>query len=207
MQKCKSCGAYFSDFDQVCPHCGWTTEKEHETAEEIKPEASAENPWQTSAARPEETYSRYPQENREVFTESTREAALPMKWHKFLMVVLIIGAVGNIISGFSLLIYPDADTMTMDMILGIACIGLGVFQLYVRNRMAAFRKGSPTLLLILYGGKTVIDVISMLTTGTSFYPVGGDETGTGLYVYLILMVFYLLMNYWYYKKRENMFVN
>ena len=22
MQKCEGCGAYFSDFDKVCPHCG-----------------------------------------------------------------------------------------------------------------------------------------------------------------------------------------
>ena len=157
--------------------------------------------------RPQETYSPYPQESREAFTEPAKDAALPMKWHKFLMVVLIIGAVGNIFTGFTMVINPDPETVTTDILLGLACVGLGVFQLFVRNRMAAFRKGSPTLLMVLYGGKTAIDVISMLVTGSSFYTIGGDETGTGLYVYLIIMVFYLLMNYWYYKKREKMFIN
>ena len=70
--------------------------------------------------------------------------------------------------------------------------------------MAAFRKNSWLLLMVLYGAKTALDVTSMVTTGASFF-AAGRAGANSLYMYLVIMVIYLLLNYWYYKKREALF--
>ena len=209
MQKCEGCGAYFSDFDKVCPHCGRASglvPQEEESGERDTAETLSETPWQPAASRQEEPHRPYPQEDQGVFTEPARNPAYQLKWHKFLMFVLVLGAVGNIFTGLTMIIDPAPGSAAADILFGIACVGLGIFQLYVRNRMAAFKKGSPMLLLVLYGAKTALDILSMITTGQSFFAAAEIDLKSSLYVYVISMAGFMLLNHFYYQKRKELFV-
>ena len=205
MQKCEGCGAYFSDFDKYCPHCGRKSDlvpQEEESPVPDQADKPAENPW----AQPAEPYQPYPQEQQDTFSEPVRNPAYSLRWHKFLMVVLILGAVSNIFTGFTMIIDPVAGSVTEDILFGIASVGLGVFQLFVRNRMAAFKKDSWKLLFVLYGAKVALDIVSMIATGESFFAAAGVDLKSSIYVYVISVAIYLLLNYKYYGKRKELFV-
>lgn len=209
MQKCEGCGAYYSDFDKVCPHCGRASDlvpQEEDNHAQHTAETPAESSWKPAGSGTEEPYRPYPQEDRSTFTEPARNPAHSLKWHKFLMFVLILGAISNIFTGFTMIIDPLAGSVTEDILFGIASVGLGVFQLFVRNRMAAFRKDSWKLLFVLYGAKAALDIVSMITTGESFFAAAGVDLKSSLYVYVISVAIYLLLNYKYYSKRKELFV-
>ena len=186
MKTCINCGAQIEEGNKFCPHCG--TKIEAEVQEQVQEQAY--QPYQPSDSS----------------VSSAPAEAYPMKWHKFLMVVLILGAVSNIFTGFTMIIDPVAGSVTEDILFGIASVGLGVFQLFVRNRMAAFKKDSWKLLFVLYGAKVALDIVSMIATGESFFAAAGVDLKSSIYVYVISVAIYLLLNYKYYGKRIELFV-
>lgn len=209
MQKCEGCGAYYSDFDKVCPHCGRASElvpQEEEKPEQDVSDTQARNPWAKTSPEPEKSYRPYETEDQAAFTELVRNPAHPMKWHKFLMVILVIGSVVNIFTGFTMIISPDPSSVTTDILFGIAVVGIGVFQFFVRNRLNAFRKGSPNLLMLLYVANAAVNVLSMLTPGESVSAIPGISGTNNVLIYLVGIGIYMFLNYYYYNKRKDMFV-
>lgn len=241
MKKCESCGRYISDFDRICPHCG---QADKSMPEEEKPaENPAENPQrptislekpaaddkerETERTNPGDTAFPFGQ-NRSAYNGAPRadlNSPYPMKWHRFLMVVMIIGAILTIISAVGFLsgnvylreglqpdkvyeVYPGMKNI--DRIYGIAMIAVGAFQIIVRNQLNAFRKSGPKFLMILYVAAIVANLIYYLGVVSALKDHVGEtaiaELRTSNLTQMIALVIYAVINYVYYKKRKSLFV-
>ena len=194
MRKCGKCGAVISDREDVCPYCG---------ADYVEPAAE-----ETVESRPGETAFQETPVNRH-----------PMKWHNFLMVTMIIGAVLTIINGITSIsgmaytsqgldasqvysYYPGLRST--DLLYGFAAICIGVFQLYVRNQLHAFRQNAPGKLKILYIVSLAADIID-LDTVSSMLKVSAFDTSSLAMMGSTIASF--IINTIYYSKRSDLFVN
>ena len=238
MKPCEGCGKYISDFDRVCPYCGHESETPETESEEtqsapvnLKKEAAEPVPVSLEKKREEERpESSIPDENDAPFGNNTAFNSSrttdpyrghPMKWHKFMMVMMIIGAVITIFSGFSLAVvggsytedvyaaFPGLETVTR--IYGFAAIALGVFQIVVRNRLNGLRKNGPTSLMALYAAELVVDVYYMLRLKSilSNHSALGYEVSSSLdpLPRIIAVVVIAVIEWIYYSKRRDIFVN
>jgi hypothetical protein len=186
--------------DKFCPHCGTKYDNKQE------PETPA---YQNADSydQPSESY------------QDTGAGRYPMKWHKFLMVVMIIGAILTVINGVSTMSgwhytregvdvsavywrYPGLKSC--DMAYGIILIALGVFQFTVRNRLNQFRSDGPRSLKILYILAIAASLIYLAwasaATGMNMF----DSTNLGTAIGNLIMLF---INSSYYAKRSELFVN
>ena len=233
MKLCAGCGRYISDFDRLCPHCGHTDESMSEQ-ETRKPEAKSSVPdrFQQEALRKEyEENGTYPYTRRESFRPAGYDA-YPMKWHRFLMVMMIIVGIGAIISGVGYLtgfVYTavtDSTGSTLitaeelyrefpglkgwDIAYGIAIIGVGVYEIFVRNQLHAFRKNALKLLLLLYAGTLAVNIIYVIGAASALgYSVGDflRDVDASSKAQIFRPVLFALINGVYYNKRRTLFVN
>ena len=158
--------------------------------------------------------------------------AYPMKWHRFLMVMMIIVGAGAILSGIGYLtgfVYTavtDSTGSTLitaeelyaefpglkgwDIAYGIAVIGVGVYEIFVRNQLRAFRKNALTLLLLLYAATLVINIIYVIGAASALgYSVGDflQDVDTSSKLQIFRPVLFAVINGVYYNKRKALFVN
>lgn len=193
MKKCPNCGAEMEEQNNFCPQCGSRCDNGQ------VPESPAYQPSEGYSGDGTELY--------------------PMKWHKFLMVVMIIGAVLTAISGISTMaglqyrsegleasyvyaVFPGLKSC--DMVYGIVLIALSVFQIITRNRLKEFRANGPYSLRLLYILSIAVNVI--------YLAWGSSVTSVNLFTSANLgniagSVILLLINNSYYNKRRELFVN
>ena len=207
MQKCEKCGAYFSDFDKVCPHCGWTAEATEEEKESISEQAdSVFEKYTSGTGTTDDPYHpRFGDTSH--YGNMIRASDYPMKWHKFLMVMMIVGSVFSIISAFNTISYPEYPS---DKMYGFAVILLSVFQLYVRNRMKAFRKDGPKLLMILYALDGLINVLYTISIKQVFVMKGLQYSSlldSQIAAEIITPLIMILISRKYYNRRRELFAN
>ena len=222
MKKCEGCGAYYSDFDRICPHCGredasLAAEEESRREPEKAPETGEpqEAPeWKPATWEPADSDGNEPFES--PHTEGQKAPAFKMKWHMFMMITMIVGAVLTVVNAYEVMTFPQESygaypqLKTYDTIYGIACIATAVFQLLVRNRLNAFRKEGPKLLMILYGVNLAVNGVYMLGVRQAFSGVSSEMTGfldTQLIVQSVAIVVMAGINWNYYRKRKSLFVN
>ena len=196
MRRCGKCGAAISDLEDICPYCGAEyREGEAPAAPDIHP-------------LPEGTAA------------ESGAGSLPMKWHKFQMVTMIIGAVMTMINGIGTMSgtsytslglsaqeiysrYPGLKTI--DLLFGAGAIIIGVYQLYVRNQLNAFRRNAPGRLKILYIAAIAFNALNMLAV-SSVLKTDSLDTHT-FFLSCLSTVAALVINHIYYSKRSGMFVN
>ena len=200
MAVCKYCGSQIPDGSKFCPECG--------------------APCQESAA-PVQTGSAYipTPVNSPVNTPVEAEPALPMTWHNFLTVVLIIGGIFNILYGITYLFGgqyarqgTSADLVysvfpaikTCDLIYGICTIGLGVFMFYVRNRLHGFCQNGPAMLLRMYGISLILGILYAVCVSAIIGQSAFDASSVGPIIATLILIF---ANRTYYAKRAALFVN
>ena len=146
-------------------------------------------------------------------------AALPMKWHKFLIYfALWAGAILNGLSGLQTLfgcfggeLAPIYDAypvlLALDLFSGLCLVGIAVFQFITRNALARLSRKAPQMVVWLYASTVILSVLQVLAVWL--------VSGVGLsYVmtpdmWLILIEGALMTwaNQVYYRKRAEMFVN
>lgn len=195
MKTCINCGAQIEEGNKFCPHCG--------TKIEAEVQEQAYQPYQPS----------------DTSSSSASAEAYPMKWHKFLMVVMVIGSVLIVFSGIALLtgmqynragveaedIYRTFPGLkSCDMCYGIILIALGVFQFIVRNRLKQFKENGPSSLKILY--------ILSIAASLGYMLWANAATGVNMFTSsnvssLIASGTLLFINNSYYSKRMDLFVN
>ncbi len=143
----------------------------------------------------------------------------PMKWHRFLMVVMILGGVFTVINGINALLgseymgqgftaeqvyYRFPGLKTADMLYGLAMIALGVFQFVVRSHLNQFRSDGPGMLKAWYIASLIINLIYILMASSALKVNAFDSSTIGT---LGGSVFFLIVNSIYYSRRSELFVN
>lgn len=144
-----------------------------------------------------------------VHEESGKE--LPMKWHNYMMVAMVIGAIINCINGILLIIkgigYADRYSYihglsTIIIVYGILLTAFGVCLFIVRNYMNNYKKHAPELLLCSYLTGLIMSLIfnyavaSVLRTKVDIWSVVYRVVGISVIMYVHMV---------YYGKRKRMF--
>ena len=196
MKNCRNCGAVIENKSRFCPQCG------AKCGDKSPEYGFAEDSWETDCdpgPGPDSTY--------------------PMKWHKFLMVIMILSGILLIANGINFISGTvhsgngyDADLVYMvypalksyDMIYGIVLISLGVFEFIVRSRLRQFRRNGPGSLKVLYVSSIASNVLYLLAAGSA---TGIDAMTTSNLTTLGISAVFLFINISYYSKRSSLFVN
>ena len=144
----------------------------------------------------------------------------PMKWFKFLIyfylwaeaVLNIIGGIG-ILTGASYqgqadLVYAMIDGLKgFDIFIGLYSIALGGFAIFVRFRLANYKKNGPLMIMIQYLAVAVlalIYIIGMNAIVPSYILEFVDLSS--MYSNLIVSIVFVIVNHIYFQKRSDMFV-
>ena len=163
------------------------------------------------------------------------QPALPMKWYKFVIwVQLFLSALVSVGSALLLLTgaqYGHDSDLAYSMIGGLRVVDIifaAVFAIYVRQRLAGFKKGAPELYLrfiiianvisISYNLIVVWLAVSTLTRflpGANFFDALGmllesSSTQASLFqlvVSVIAVIVMYFLNRTYFNKRAHLFVN
>ena len=163
----------------------------------------------------------YNQPEEEAAEEEKEEPVeYPMKWHKFLMVMMIFGALYMIAQGILIhtgdwydvngvntaLVYSQFPKLAMlNRIFGTCMIGFGVFEFTVRRRLRKFMANGPRSLKIFYllvmGSWLIYLLAGLGITGGSITNLRQILSGT------VLRGCMMAINVRYYKRREDAFIN
>ena len=192
MKRCNSCGAEMDDTSIYCPQCGFRTDTVQEEAPSV-----------------------YPEEN----TAASGAAEYPMKWHKFLTALMILG--GILSSAYGIMYFTgsqyDRQGASADLVyrvypglkscdgfMTLALVALGVFQFIVRSRLRKFRANGPGSLKVLHLLSIGVSVVYMLwaSSATGLNMFTGSNLGS-----LTAAVVMFFVNSSYYAKRSDLFVN
>ncbi len=143
-----------------------------------------------------------------------------MNWYKFIIYfALFAGAVLNAINGFASLTgaqygeYKDAvynyfeSLKIIDVIFGIACLGLAAFGIYVRTRLAGFCKDAPQLLIKLYTFAIAASVLYLIAISAIASDNGVNIDLSSSFASVAISVIMLFANLTYFNKRAHLFVN
>ena len=181
---CGRCGTVLPEGCNYCPNCGWNV--------------SGQTP---VTPEPGESYRQQ----------------TPLKWFKFIIYVqLFLSALGNLVTGIQLVIgLQDGDVQGMvystypalkpvDVVMGLLSLGLMVWALVVRQRLAKFRQGAPKLYLLWIGVSMGVALCYLAAASL----VLGQLVMTGSIVGGMLgNILLILSNLVYFQKREHLFVN
>lgn len=212
MSFCSKCGTQIESADQqFCTNCGTKVEKQVETS--------------APAVNNAPVYEQQPVQNQYTAPASNPIAQHPMKWFKFLIYfALFFGAFINFVFGFNYItggiyfsqsngqvtaemVYGTygAGLKVLDVIQGILMIAIAAFGVYTRFRLSKYRANAPLCVYILYGagaGLTLLYSIALLAvTGLNQLITVSNITS------LVVTVGFILLNYAYFTKRKDLFVN
>ena len=151
-----------------------------------------------------------------------QQGKYPMKWHKFLMVILVLGSFFTIINGINTLLGSEymgqgltaeqvynrfPGLKTADILYGLAMIALGVFQFVVRNHLNQFRSDGPGMLRAWYIATLIINLIYIFLVSSAVKVNALNAFDSSTIGTLGASVFFLIVNSIYYYKRGELFVN
>lgn len=129
--------------------------------------------------------------NTEQITEYANELLFKMKWYKFVIYVqLIINAFIGVWSGMlHLLNYKN-------LLWGILSLCLAAFSIFVRSRLAKYKRYAPSLYIVYIILYLVITIISFNISGIS---LGNQQ--------IFPIIVFIILNIIYFHKRKILFTN
>ncbi len=149
----------------------------------------------------------------------------PMKWYKFLIYFsLFAGAVLNVIAAILYItgaVYPatsggqataklvyevyGSSLKTVDVLYGIVMLCLAAFCIVTRFKLSGFKKGAPVYLYVVYIADVVLTLIyNIALTAATNIPSIFTVSNISSIIATVIMV---ILNYIYFKKRQDLFVN
>lgn len=145
-------------------------------------------------------------------------AALPMRWHKFLTVMLLIGAAVSVLAGVSM--FPGKGLNIAGTegwfsglqaawewsypVYGVLCIALGIYMVTVRKRLRNYMASGPSSLYVYFGLALAVNLFRFFALG-EYRGESGILPGALWYVLYAAVAFRL--NRKYYSRRQDLFVN
>ncbi len=204
---CPNCGTQINDDATFCGNCGAPV--------------NAQAPQQPQA--PQDTQA--PQQPVPGFVPQA--PVLTMKWYKFLIYFLLF-AIGilNVVSGIltltgaqytadngenvSKLVYAlFPDLKTIDVVYGVFCIALGLFQIFTRFQLSSYKAKGPICIMAMYAINAVMSAIyNFVAIGIVPNDLGSHSEMIGEAVGAIVGgVVMLFLNKIYFDKRKHLFVN
>ena len=192
---CYKCGSTIADNSLVCPRCGAEmsvyARRTHESGADANPYTSL----------------------------------VPMNWYKFLIyfsiyasaitsfvsgIMFLTGYIYSIQSGgntnaYMIYVQFGKGLMLSDMVYGALSVVYAVFGLVVRKRLASFKKNSPVLFYIWCAMGIIISAGYAIAIGI----FGGvpNSFGASFIPQIITEAVYIYINYIYFSKRKQFFVN
>ena len=194
---CPKCGLEIPDGSKFCTRCG-----------------AALLSTQQASAQPETGSSAMNHNNQPYQPDAMK---YPMNWYKFLIYfALFASAVLNAISGiiymtggqyegYASMVYAFYGSLkTLDIIMGILCIAVAVFAILTRFSLAKFQVNGPRNLYVLY----IVNFCLVLIYAIAIGAITGINVFTASIVAnLITSIVMVVVNYIYFNKRKELFVN
>lgn len=219
---CPACGRQLSDDARFCPGCGSpVTPASPETTPgppaadgPVCPEA-APTPQAPQPAQP------MPQPTPQPPTfEATNGTAQGMKWFKFVIYAqLFLSAAASLLNAFALFTgasYGDSADLVytfysglraVDILFAIIYVALAGAAIYVRMRLAKFRRDAPSLYLMFLAASLAAQILYavfvMVVIGISPIDMFDISTVTSTITTVVLIV----ANKVYFERRAHLFVN
>ena len=185
---CPNCGTEIKNETMFCPSCGQLLKN------------SAGQPAVPDAP--------------EVLCEE-KPSAHSMWWHKFLIyVALFAGALYNLYAAIQYLtgsvygfeLYLENPVLKLlDFAYGAVLTGMAFWGLYTRSRLARYKRNGPACLTALYVLSIVLPVFYQIV-----FSMNAPNLEGHFYIdraFLIVTVAFIIFNFFYYKKRKELFVN
>ncbi len=186
--KCPHCGKEVLSSSDSCFHCGGKI-----TYVEPKPKAPTyptftQSPTQSTFEATEQIEETIEDtSSSQTATTNTDSASnpLPMKWYKFLKVILWFGIISNIFSAFSYFsgniyqgfadkIYDMLPSLkALDIVMGLYCIAMVILAIVAWNALKNYKKSAPKLVPTLY---LVGAIFTAIYTFAFYGIIGGAET-------------------------------
>lgn len=205
---CRFCGREIPESGRFCPNCGKEADIEEisQAGESQKGEPAERMP----AAVPMDLAKNY-----------------HMAWFKFIIyfqlfanaVVMIYNAAAGIFglaygddAGFIYAVCPMLKAV--DVIYGVICLAFAVTAVLIRQRLAHYRKDAPVQYLGYVGVVMALALIytfavlaALGTVSASVMEAGASRIAGNVLGTVIGAAVYLPLNYVYFKKRKELFVN
>ena len=242
MIRCSACGAEIEEGTKFCPYCGTAVTQPTAPIESAQPDVNVPAPegyapgqpyagqpgapaQQSGSYPPPEGYgSGQPYASQAGIPVAPYAAApqgsmLPMRWHRFLLILLLFAGVLNIIGGMLQLqgyhyasegldpktVYAAFPTLKIaDLMYGIASIALGAFAFAVRSRLKNLCVDAPKLLITFFIATTVVSLIYRLW---AFSIMGASAADPSTFSSILGCVVAVVIHSIYYSKRKHLFVN
>lgn len=204
---CRYCGKEIPEGAKFCVGCGREVSAQDNSGQNAQQPQNFQAGEQQSWPNPPQIY--------------------PMKWFKFIIyfqlfasaVLMAISAIvlitGAQYEGAAELVYLVCPPLkAVDVIYGIVCIAITVCAILIRQRLAHYVKGAPALyigfttavmassLVYLFAAMGALSTVSSDAVFTATGDIVGTVMGT-----LIGAAIFLPLNYVYFKKRRELFVN
>ena len=194
---CHNCGRYNSDDQDKCVHCGADFNKNFKNDNERQTDNGG-------------------------FLNKPNKFDVPLKWYKFLVIILLpVSIFSNIIDGMELIISPkvtmvdisglgDVSTKALEKLntfSGICMVLIAVFMCYTWNVLRKMKKNSLMCIRTIYIANFIFNSVN----GFLMYYILGSQAKLAVYgmiiINLISAVFMIIANTIYFNKRKHIFVN
>lgn len=164
----------------------------------------------------------YNQQN--AINHNTSSVELPMNWFKFLIYCsLFLGALVNLWNAYQLLsgsiykvdgfdgadfvysVYPGLKAI--DILYGILILAMAALCILTRQKLSAFSKQGPKLLMVLYTANVLIVLLYLVLVKVATDLSVSDLLSGSTRISLIIAVVMIVVNKTYFEKRAHLFVN
>lgn len=207
---CPCCGAQIPDAAAVCPYCETRVRDDVVEVRTVGQTQSATSGQNGLRSQAEDDLNMSGGVARDPLDDPRG-----MKWFKFLIYFLLFAdAAYQVFSGVMSLInagsgygyyYPGLKTLVI--LYGIALLGLAGFTIFVRMRLAKFRRNGPKLLYIQIGASIALFLLLVFClSGVTGFPVG-ELTDVSDWISALAEGALLYANCVYFGKRADLFVN